>query len=303
MLWEHSTSGMHPLQVSVVHCHYNDKCSYKRSTSGAGDSDGRTSWTAKPELADYVSIYCFLLYFLCILETGGPEEKLQGSSINQPLQTDIKGETEDPFKGIKIILGGYSYGSLIASHLPTLDVITNLFKEVRVGSALYEICSIAEEIFVRWRKTFRKQMGIDIPRDSDSFHNDGHGNLHMKDFMTPLSTSYLLISPILPPISQLLTVFSTMSLNVGSETSAQGKHIPCPKPADQLRTHRTLAIYGNQDTFTSARKLQKWSEGLARALDSNFRYREIDKAGHFWREDGVEMQARRALRDWLHFGE
>lgn len=94
-----------------------------------------------------------------------------------------------------------------------------------------------------------------------------------------------------------------MSLNVGSETSAQGKHIPCPKPTDQLRAHRTLALYGNQDTFTSARKLQKWSEELARGLDSNFRYREIDKAGHFWREDGVEVQARSALRDWLHLGE
>ncbi|CAK44641.1 hypothetical protein [truncated ORF], partial [Aspergillus niger] len=69
------------------------------------------------------------------------------------------------------------------------------------------------------------------------------------------AVSYLLVSPLLPPVNQFLTLFSKMSLDASAQTSSapgQGKQgqIPCPKPADQLCAHETLAIFGDEDTFT-----------------------------------------------------
>ncbi|KAE8394698.1 hypothetical protein BDV23DRAFT_146960 [Aspergillus alliaceus] len=90
-----------------------------------------------------------------------------------------------------------------------------------------------------------------------------------------------------------------MSLDISIHIPSQREQIPCPKPTHQLCTHPSLAIYGNQDTFTSASKLNKWSDELSHAPRSQFRSAEIDGAGHFWREDGVESQARDALRNWL----
>lgn len=277
--------------------------------SGAGDSDGRTSWTARPELADYVSLYCFLLYFLHILKIGSLPPKDQECETTDSCNY-FNTETEDASAEMEIVLGGYSYGSMIASHLPTIDVIVDLFREIPAGTALYDICKIAERVAARWEEKLQKQVvesrtshDLNPVYDRDApaagTGDDGGNAYHIEIPKAAVSISYLLVSPLLPPISQLLTVFSTLSLNIGAETSAQGKHIPCPKPADQLCSHRTLAIYGNQDTFTSAKKLRRWSDEMARGPCSTFQYREVDGAGHFWREDGVEEQARNVLRDWL----
>lgn len=111
------------------------------------------------------------------------------------------------------------------------------------------------------------------------------------------SISYLLVSPLLPPISHLLTSFTTLSLNVKADPS-RDTHTPC-RPADQQSTHNTLALFGDQDTFTSSRKLERWSDEMAHMPRSEFQFRKIDGAGHFWREDGVEMRARHALKVWL----
>jgi pimeloyl-ACP methyl ester carboxylesterase len=112
------------------------------------------------------------------------------------------------------------------------------------------------------------------------------------------SISYLLVSPLLPPISHFITLFSNLSLNLKTETPG-GPHIPCPRPADQQSTHQTLALFGDQDTFTSAGKLQRWSDEMVHIPRSQFQFRMIDGAGHFWRENGAEVRARHALKEWL----
>ena len=185
-----------------------------------------------------------------------------------------------------LILGGYSYGSMIASHVPTLDVILDLFQPeassldtpiAQIGRAAR---NIAAESIPSWQ-----------PTQPDNFV-DGP-ELH-----APTTVSYLLISPLLPPVSQFLTAFSTLSVNVGGG-SAQARL--AARPIDQLSMHRTLALFGNQDTFTSARKLQRWSAELGCVPHSRFQGCEIEGAGHFWREEGVEMHARQALREWLSY--
>lgn len=195
--------------------------------------------------------------------------------------------TQDPSaeedRHIRLVLGGYSYGSLIASHVPTFDVMVDLFQSgsTSPSTAIYRIGRKAAKI-----------AAATIPHlQLESPNNQADA----PDLSAPTAISYLLVSPLLPPVSGLLTGFSTLSLNVG-EMSTHARPV---RPADQLSTHLTLALYGDQDTFTSARKLQRWSAELGRMPHSQFQGCEIEGAGHFWREEGVETRARQALQEWL----
>ncbi|KAE8152612.1 Alpha/Beta hydrolase protein [Aspergillus avenaceus] len=261
---------------------------------GAGNSEGRTSWTAKPELADYASFYSFMLCYmhsLRLLLVPRLENRTTQQEINE--RHDVKRAPTS--ETIHLILGGYSYGSLIASHLPSSDVILELLKCSIEGTPSYAIIQTAERIAASIlkcddRTTKHQSTGgaskcIQPPREALD--------------VPQINISYLIISPLLPPVNLFLTLFSTMSLDVGATLISQGRQILCPKPNHQQCLHRTLAIYGNQDTFTPVSKLRKWSDGLINTPQSQFHSVEIDGAGHFWRERGAETQARDALREWL----
>ncbi|KAB8239662.1 uncharacterized protein BDW43DRAFT_296037 [Aspergillus alliaceus] len=259
---------------------------------GAGNSEGRTSWTAKPELADYVSFYGFMLCYLHCLELRVASLQGDNSSPEEGADNRVSRAQPTPRRAnIHLILGGYSYGSLIASHLPTLDVVANLFKNMKAAPPSYEIVQTAGKV-----SGFFEASGSTPERPLVA--RDYRAMVERLD-ITRASISYLLVSPLLPPLNLFLTFFSTMSLDISIHIPSQREQIPCPKPTHQLCTHPSLAIYGNQDTFTSASKLNKWSDELSHAPRSQFRSAEIDGAGHFWREDGVESQARDALRNWL----
>ncbi|GKZ28407.1 hypothetical protein AbraIFM66950_005581 [Aspergillus brasiliensis] len=251
---------------------------------GAGGSEGRTSWTARPELADYVSFYGFMLLYLHFLR--------ERTEAQQERKKEVGGK-------IGVILGGYSYGSMIASHLPKLHDVVDLVRSSSPESPFHEIYQIAEKLSLCFslgdemrRPTYRPTTMEEMRSAADSIKRTA-------------AVSYLLVSPLLPPVNQFLTLFSKMSLDASAQTSTsasgQGRQgqIPCPKPADQLFAHETLAIFGDEDTFTSASKLEKWSAELAHAPGSRFQAVEIEGAGHFWRETGVEAQARQAIRDWV----
>lgn len=111
---------------------------------------------------------------------------------------------------------------------------------------------------------------------------------------------YLLISPLLPPISMLATMFTQLSLHrhhrspfFNHRHGQQASHL-----VENLLHHPTLAIYGGKDFFTSPKKLRKWAEQLAGAKDSRFRFHEIPDAGHFWHEDGAEVELRSTIGCW-----
>lgn len=102
-------------------------------------------------------------------------------------------------------------------------------------------------------------------------------------------TSYLLISPLLPPISMFATFFSHTKM--------------MPDGEEKLYDRPTLAIYGDRDFFTSQRKLRKWAESLKEKPGSRFQFHEVAGAGHFWREDGAIKQMRTYIKEWvLDFG-
>ncbi|RAL15976.1 uncharacterized protein BO97DRAFT_383874 [Aspergillus homomorphus CBS 101889] len=242
---------------------------------GAGGSEGRTSWTGRPELADYASFYEFMLLYL--------------HRMRNPRSTSSRVGGDGP-DAVQLILGGYSYGSMIASSLPHLDLVAEVVRKSNHGTPMHEIYQISQDLVYC------------LEEDKDVLEKPSATFQEMKqaaDAIQRTTIAYLLISPILPPINQLLTIFVKPSLDIGVYEPSNRRSIPCPKPADQVCAHDTLALYGTQDTFTSVHKLQNWSKELSQTPLSRFQSAEIDRAGHFWREDGVRSQARDAIRNWL----
>ncbi|GIJ82235.1 hypothetical protein Asppvi_000741 [Aspergillus pseudoviridinutans] len=262
---------------------------------GAGESGGRTSWTAKPELADYVSFYGFMLHYLHSLKDDQTRQEDRGLDPSPAPPAESTGDSRSACRDVHLILGGYSYGSMVASHLPTVDVVAGLFSEGDSATSFHQVRQAAKELSTLSIKSVR---GTDMPSTSSNFASREYSTT-VED-VTRTTISYLLVSPLLPPVNLLLTSFSKLSSGLAVKTPTQSKQILCPKPADQLCSYRTLAIYGNQDTFTSSHKLRKWASDLSQAAHSQFQSAEIDGAGHFWREKGVESRASEALRNWLH---
>ncbi|KAK5936707.1 hypothetical protein PMZ80_011078 [Knufia obscura] len=99
---------------------------------GAEKSAGRTSWSGKAELGDYVSVYAFMLAFI---NEGGVVDNILNADDNATsnlLPT--------------LLLGGYSYGSMIAAHLPDIGVVLRILQHAKVGSAEHEIKNRAHEL-------------------------------------------------------------------------------------------------------------------------------------------------------------
>ena len=254
----------------------------------------------------------------------------------------------------KLILGGYSYGSLIASHQPAIDVILQRFTEVQKGTAEAEIRLRAASLAAQWnqdaqlRHEIRRGRSLTAQGDRSPSANalsvtvggdesepgsrrPSQESRHSMDVVRrsfertrkslgrrpshecPLSSEcedrltstapkapqayYLLISPLLPPVSSFATMFSKLS---ASRSHKGPLNEPTPlEQCDRLTSCGTLAIYGGKDFFTSQKKLRAWSEALRSKSNSRFDFHEVSTAGHFWREEGHEAELRHAIRDWL----
>lgn len=112
---------------------------------------------------------------------------------------------------------------------------------------------------------------------------------------------YVLISPLLPPVSSLATFFSHVSLTKYTKSS-----VSAADDIDidhKLASHPTLAIYGGKDLFVSQKKLRAWAEAIFKRPSSLFRFHEIAGAGHFWHQNSTEADMRRYVREWLERNE
>ena len=247
-------------------------------------------------------------------------------------------------QGMTLILGGYSYGSLIVTLLPDTESILNRFTDVITGSAEAEIRLRALHLSTQWNrdalargrsqrnKVLKSQektvvMGgeesdpgtrrpsrdsrrsIDTIRKSVEFGKRKLGLRHTSSgesqsvslnpalllASVPLPTTfYLLISPLRPPISSFMTMFSKVRHD---PANVHGHN--APNANNKLFTNPTLAVYGDQDFFTSQKKLRRWAEDLAGRPNSSFQFREIGSAGHFWQEEGVEVQLKSSICHWV----
>ncbi|KAJ4286261.1 hypothetical protein N0V90_013295 [Kalmusia sp. IMI 367209] len=311
---------------------------------GAVGAKGRTSWSGKPELGDYQSFAGFFMHYMSYLR---PNPSL--NAVFTPDQSPISptGQQSDKTPQVVtdetpiVILGGYSYGSLILKHLPPVLSILQPFSVPTSGSAaeegLLRAHKLADQINLEWINQARDQ-----DRKKHKFHEhklsvtmggeetspekrrssreirrslDGGRSLDLGSRLRSLShrrrneevlqtsaqatsirptiqvpeVRYLLISPLTPPISTLAAPglarsFWSRSTQPGSE--------------DILAKHKTLAVFGDQDMFSSARKMRDWVDRMQREAQDKFLNMEVGGAGHFWHEEGVERQLRDALMEW-----
>ena len=115
---------------------------------GAYISKGRTSWTGKPELDDYVSFAGFFIHYIHLLNptvsrnTSPSIPSVPSTPFDAPTDNHIGFHSECA----RVILGGYSYGSLIVKHIPPTDKILELFSKAEDGTAAAEILLRASKL-------------------------------------------------------------------------------------------------------------------------------------------------------------
>lgn len=98
---------------------------------GAGRKpQGRTSWTAKPETGDYMTIAGFLYYFAHFLDPYGDKELARVGPTSAPPPTP---------PSPTLLFAGYSYGAMVTTLLPPLATILANFVRPLRGSPAAEV--------------------------------------------------------------------------------------------------------------------------------------------------------------------
>lgn len=220
-------------------------------------------------MADYVSFYGFMMHYLHEFEADA-EFILSKGDRGEDHDTNRSGPT-------KLILSGYSYGSMLTSYLPSAETVLDIFTSPD-GRATEEIRLTAHQLSTIWTRDPDRECSK-IPVGSPS-------------------AAYLLISPILPPV----TFFTAMSLFNHRRTLdvvIEGTRVISQRPEENLTTHQALAIYGDDDVFTSVKKLRKWFTKLEGIPNARFQHREVNGAGHFWLSDASLLQLRRTIQEWI----
>ncbi|EXJ59371.1 uncharacterized protein A1O5_12252 [Cladophialophora psammophila CBS 110553] len=303
---------------------------------GASGSAGRTSWTGKAELGDYVSVYGFLLCYIDAICRLRP------------------GEEAPVAKPPTLILGGYSYGSMIASHLPSMDVVVDLFHSPASGSAESEIRRRATDLSQDARaylemhaapatltvprvrgaageQTRKPSPGVimggyesdaasrRVSRENSRRSIDGErirrsiDKIRRKIGSQPSSPTKPLTkapptesTPILPEIAYVL-ISPILSMAAGLTTmfsklrfTRKDREIT-PHPGrefHELTVHPCCCCYGTRDSFTPAGKLQRWTQELQSQPGSRFVPVRAD-TGHFWHEAEGIVRLRQGLAEFL----
>ncbi|KAK3675209.1 hypothetical protein LTR78_004718 [Recurvomyces mirabilis] len=109
---------------------------------GAGDSEGKTSWTGRPETEDYISVAGFMMYYAHHLSSVR-RSSADGAQIG-----------DDARHPMPLLLAGYSYGSLVLARLPSITKIVERFHAAAMGTAAAEIMLRARTLAKQTMKTF-----------------------------------------------------------------------------------------------------------------------------------------------------
>lgn len=329
-----------------------------RLIRGAESSKGRTSWSGKPELHDYISFVGFLTHYIIALrlpDAAGTVPNFPDEPLCRIATGAVLENTGNPSKRhLKLILGGYSYGSLIASHVPPVDEILKRFEDVQEGTAESEIKLRASGLAAQWnqdaqlyreihrgrsitahgdpsltansmstivggeegepgsrrpsRESHRSMIVVrrsfERTRQDLGKHSSNERQVSIESEARLSSTPsqapqvyHLLISPLLPPVSNLATMFTRLKASPFREGPLNDSSTY--DATESLHSCEILAIYGSKDLFTSRKKLRAWSEALSARPNSRFHFHEVLNAGHFWREEGVVAEMRNTIREWL----
>lgn len=108
-------------------------------------------------------------------------------------------------------------------------------------------------------------------------------------FEPVLEPAYLLVSPLLPPISSLTTLPFGMAALKSHDEGVRTR----------LSTHTTLSIFGDDDMFTSSSKLRKWANDICSLAGSRFQFVEVHQAGHFWTSSVAQKALKAGVKEWV----
>ncbi|KAI2601947.1 Alpha/Beta hydrolase protein [Hypoxylon sp. NC1633] len=126
---------------------------------GASSSNGRTSWTSKPERADYMSVAGFLVYYMHYLRPR--RHPHVGSNQNVPPAI--------------LLFAGYSYGAMVTVQLPPLDSFLSRFSSPSTHTPFSDIRlraqHLAEQqvIISAAPSSPRKSLGMRVGGDEDTY--------------------------------------------------------------------------------------------------------------------------------------
>ncbi|KAK2067844.1 hypothetical protein P8C59_001550 [Phyllachora maydis] len=295
---------------------------------GASGSPGRTSWTARAERDDYVSVVAFATYYA------------HHSRVSPPPPPGAAPPA--------CLLAGYSYGALVAAHLlPALPAALRPFAAPPAGSAAAEIRLRAELLaaaqaaaraslhlrvggdeasrrsiearrsFTREHTEERIRKGVAAlrvksavrrahalgpgPGDEVGEKENGETAAPAPPLLLPAvpdlprwREAYLLISPPHGILTHLLTLslFPSSFASSPPPSPSSQQNGPTTEPADKLVRNPTLVVYGAADGLASARRLRAWAARARRVPGSRFRALEVPGAGHFWTEGrGILQEA------------
>ena len=259
---------------------------------GAGRSQGRTSWSGKPERLDYLTVAVLLVRFHTALEFDSSAREGQGTDT-LPL---------------RLICAGYSYGSLVAlqmeagsSELPNglsraLDAMGIGSTREASGKTTELPAEEAETPLDRKAISAIQVQAVKMVRQAQVLEGEIKPDPACDKVSPPeifrlnvrVSSFYLLVSPVLPPAAAYLLPFSGRSL-----FSIDAKDY------GNLIKNQSFAVFGDEDAFTSHGRLMKWSEMLQSKPGSRFISKTVPSVGHFWREEGALLSLRRSITDWL----
>jgi alpha/beta superfamily hydrolase len=227
-------------------------------------------------------------------------------SRGRNLQAETTSISRIPSAPASVRLGGEETDPDIrrASH-DSHNRISLSFESDRLRKSIDRVRSLAR------RPDFRTQNASHRMKSSDSSRHSSSGNSSQSmEINSPLESemekigdhvkreddidiesikvSYLLISPLQGLITKLATMWTKTPQ---SRTKSSFKAIDAESNLEKkLVENETLAIFGDQDLFSSGKKLRLWADRLGSEPNSRFRYVEIDGAGHFWHEYAGQMR-------------
>ncbi|KAM0262130.1 hypothetical protein ACHAQJ_001872 [Trichoderma viride] len=245
---------------------------------GAGQSAGRTSWTAKPERDDYTSFVGFMTHYVHRLDP-----------FHRPSEQTLS-HSQHPV----LMMAGYSYGAMITAQLPSLNELLQPFASPDSGSHAAQIRLRAESWAEKQNQAMQEactamaggqekahKTAGSSEKSSSPLVVPANGKLSPVDGFIAPQPAYLLVSP----LQGLVTHLATMSL-VPSVFARRKPHQEDDAEAKLVR-NPTLAVFGDGDIFVPVGKLRAWVARLSSQPGSQFQGHEIGSAGHFWAEEGV----------------
>jgi alpha/beta superfamily hydrolase len=251
---------------------------------GVGRSKGHATWTGKAEREDYAAVAAWVVNFAAALQLGDAQQQ-----------------------HVDLLLGGYSYGALIAAQCPPASALLATLAEPpseAFKTAMMAGTKSAQSWYESHNDVGRTSYsGVRSPRSSYSGTRSPALELPLRHTPSPLPPSggldldalkidarYLLISPPLPPVSTFLLPTFFMA---GPES------VMDPVAAAKYAA-RMLVVWGDDDVFTGVKKYRRWAEKMRAQLET-FEDMEVGGATHFWgeRELGVVVEA---VGRWLAAG-